>query len=321
MSSGVEVFTKVDPEDHMTFGKTILMTLNERGAVRVLGPDAAKFLQGLLTNDVDQVQIGFATFAGLLSPQGKVLFECQVAPVEHGFVLEVARSMAGDLARRLSMYKLRANVEIEDASEMSFVSVMWEPGISDSGPSTKKHASSGYGFVDARHSELGRRMVWVHTIPGTLDFPHVSLFPGTSGQNLTYHAHRISLGVPECGKDYLPGELFPHEAMFDQLNGVSFTKGCYVGQEIVARMQHRGTARSRFLMVAAGGPLPEQGTEVLAADRPIGQMGSSVGGNGLALIRLDRLGDAYKESKPITVGGVPITLAKPPYATFEVPTP
>jgi len=318
MSSGGEVYTKVYPEDHIS----IMMDLKERRAVRVLGPDAAKFLQGLLTNDVDQVQIGCATFAGLLSPQGKVLFECQVAPVKHGFVLDVARSMAGDLARRLSMYKLRANVEIDDASEVSSVGVIWVPGIADSGPRPAKHSEGMCtSFVDARHSELGVRIVWANTIPGLPDLPIPPLSPGTSSQCPTYHAHRIALGVPEGGKDYLFGELFPHEAMFDQLNGVSFTKGCYVGQEIVTRMQHRGTARSRFLMVAAEGPLPERGTEVLADDKPIGAMGSSVGPNGLALIRLDRLADAYKESRPITTGGAPITLTKPPYASFEVPTP
>jgi tRNA-modifying protein YgfZ len=314
MSSGGKVYTAVFPEDDIT----ISMTLHERGAVRVLGPDATKFLQGLLTNDVDQVQVGAATFAGLLSPQGKVLFECQVAAVENGFVLDVARSIAGDLARRLSLYKLRSNVEIADASEASTVVLMWQPGASDYDPGPVKHsAAMATRYVDPRHAELGVRIVW-GAMPG-MPFPLQP--PRTSGHGSTYHAHRIALGVPEGGKDYLFGELFPHEAMFDQLNGVSFTKGCYVGQEIVARMQHRGTARSRFLMVAAAGPLPVRGTEVLAGDKPIGQMGSSVGTNGLALIRLDRLGDAYKEGKPITTGGLAITLTKPPYATFEVPTP
>jgi len=315
MSSGGEVYTKVYPEDHIT----ISMTLHERGAVRVLGPDAAKFLQGLLTNDVDQVQIGAATFAGLLSPQGKVLFECQVAPVENGFILDVARSIAGDLTRRLSVYRLRANVEIEDASEASTVVLMWEPGLSEYVPGPLKHSASiATRYVDARHSELGARVVWGAAMPGP---PHYFKQPRTSSQGPTYHAHRISLGVPEGGKDYAFGELFPHEAMFDQLNGVSFTKGCYVGQEIVARMQHRGTARSRFLIVDADAPLPPMGTPVLVGDKPLGQMGSNAGTQGLALIRLDRLADAYTAGSAITTGGVPIRLTKPTYATFEVPSP
>jgi len=136
----------------------------------------------------------------------------------------------------------------------------------------------------------------------------------------TYDAHRISLGVPEGGKDYAFGELFPHEAMFDQLNGVSFSKGCYVGQEVVSRMQHRGTARSRFLIVTGNGPLPPRGAEVNAGAALLGQMGSSIGAQGLALIRLDRLAEAYAAGQAVVAAGVRLTLGKPPHATFAVPS-
>ncbi len=274
--------------------------LDDRAAVRVGGADAGTFLQGLITNDLDVKQ--GSIFAGLLSPQGKVLFEFVIVQPDEGFLLDVAASAADDLVKRLTLYKLRAKIEIELAREWKVFSQ------SSSLAELPDSASGGMMFTDPRLHDLGRR---AHLPDPKMSVPAM----------LDYDAHRISLGVPEGGKDYLFGELFPHEAMFDQLHGVSFTKGCYVGQEIVARMQHRGTARSRFLMVAAAGPLPERGTPVLAGDKPIGEMGSSVGGNGLALIRLDRLGDAYKEGRTITTGGVPITLTKPPYATFEVPTP
>jgi folate-binding protein YgfZ len=133
--------------------------------------------------------------------------------------------------------------------------------------------------------------------------------------------HRIGLGIPECGKDYVPGEVFPHEAMLDRLNGVSFAKGCYVGQEIVSRMEHRGTARSRFLMVSGSGPLPPRGTEIATDETPIGTMGSSVGERGLALVRLDRLTDALQAGKPVKAGGVTLTFAKPAYATLAIDLP
>ena len=248
--------------------------LEDRAVVCVSGSDAGTFLQGLITNDMGLLDSQPAIFAGLLSPQGKVLFEFLISREKDGFWLAVADLVALDLIKRLTMYKLRAKVDIAQVVE-----ILRLDGSSD---------------------------------------PRVA---GLEHDPANYHAHRISLGVPEGGKDYAFGELFPHEAMFDQLNGVSFTKGCYVGQEIVSRMQHRGTARSRFLIADAEAELPPMGTPVLAADKPLGQLGSNAGKQGLALIRLDRLADAYAAKAPITTAGIPVRLTKPGYATFEVPTP
>jgi tRNA-modifying protein YgfZ len=252
--------------------------LDDRAVVRVAGPDARTFLQGLITNDMALLDTRPAMFAGLLSPQGKVLFEFFAVRVDDGVLLDVARGAAGDLARRLAMYKLRANVEIGEAT------------------------GAGVTFTDPRAADLGARI---------------------TGQapDAAFEQRRIALGVPEGGKDYAFGTLFPHEAMFDQFNGVSFGKGCYVGQEIVSRMQHRGTARSRFLLVDAQAPLPPMGTPVMAGDKPLGEMGSNADKQGLALIRLDRLSDAYAAKSLLTTGDVPIRLSKPAYATFEVPAP
>ncbi len=292
----------------------------DRAVVSVTGADAETFLQGIVTNDLAPLQAERAMFAGLLSPQGKVLFDFLLLKTSGGYWIDIAKSVADDLTKRLVMYKLRAKVDIALLSDHLVYAVwpradfdVYVNGIAKQAKDAKLHA-----YIDPRNVLLGGR--WI-TRGAAKQGERKSFKDAARLSLIDYDAHRISLGVPEGGKDYLFGELFPHEAMFDQLNGVSFTKGCYVGQEIVARMQHRGTARSRFLMVAAAGPLPERGTEVLAGDKPIGQMGSSVGPSGLALIRLDRLGDAYNESKPITVGGVAVTLAKPPFATFQVPEP
>ena len=273
----------------------------DRAVIQIDGPDATAFLQGLVTSDVALLKSQPAQLAGLLSPQGKVLFEFLIARSESGYLLDVAEAGAAGLIQRLKMYRLRSKVEIESAPRWS-IFALWRPTVV-----LPQSGSGGMIFTDPRLHELGRRALLPDTIVGASQF--------------NYDAHRISLGIPEGGKDYAFGTLFPHEAMFDQLNGVSFSKGCYVGQEIVARMQHRGTARSRFLMVTGDGPLPPMGTVVTAGAVPLGAMGSSMGTQGLALIRLDRLADAYAVKSPVTAGGVALTLAKPPYATFEAPTP
>ena len=247
--------------------------LNDRAVVHVGGADAGAFLQGLITNDMALLDKQPAIYAGLLSPQGKMLFDFVICKSDGGFLLATARAAEADLVKRLAMYKLRAKVEIVASSAQA-----WPDGAAD---------------------------------------PRL---PGLEREVVDSDAHRISLGVPEPPKDYAFGELFPHEAMFDQLGGVSFTKGCYVGQEIVARMQHRGTARSRFLIADADAPLPPVGTPVLAGDRPLGQMGSHAGNQGLVLVRLDRLADAYAAKAPVTTDGIAISLTKPAYVTFEVPT-
>lgn len=259
----------------MTNADAEMEAKSDRTMLSVGGQDAQPFLQGLISNDMGLLAGRSALFAGLLTPQGKVQFEFFVVKDASGFVLDVTSSQADDLAKKLTMYRLRSKVAIE-------------PG------------KAVIAFADPRLAELGERRTGV-SAPG-------------------YDAHRIALGVPEGGKDYAFGELFPHEAMFDQLNGVSFTKGCYVGQEIVSRMQHRGTARSRFLIADADAPLPAMGTPVLAGAVPIGTMGSSVGNQGLALVRFDRLADAYAAKAPVMAAGVPLRLAKPAYARFEVPT-
>ena len=289
----------------------------DRGFVRVTGADAGKFLQGLITNDISSLGFGEAAFAGLLSPQGKVLFEFLVAPIADGFLLDVSLRVASDLTKRLAMYKLRSDVNVVDVSAKHAMSQTLIAGT-PTGP--MRPASSLYlaNYLDPRHANFVNRTVWAHS-PEDMGWQNIPAIEDGFSASAEIEQRRIALGIPEGGKDYAFGEIFPHEAMFDQLNGISFTKGCYVGQEIVSRMQHRGTARSRFLIVNGTAPLPPMGTEVLAATTPLGAIGSSAGSQGLALIRLDRLADAYKAGHPVTIGGVPVTVAKPPFATFAVP--
>lgn len=286
--------------------KAKVALLPDRGVVRVTGPDAAKLLQGLVTSDMELLDTQPALFAALLSPQGKILFDFLVVRTAGGdFHLETARDRASDLANRLKVYKLRADASIEDASPAFTVTALW-----DGEPARE---TRDVWFSDPRLPMLGFR---AH-VSLTLDWA-----PGESGAEPApaeaYHTYRISLGVPEGGKDYAFGDTFPHEALLDQLHGVSFEKGCFVGQEVVSRMEHRGTARKRFVRVTSDDPLPPPGTEVRAGAAAIGRLGSNAGNQGLALLRLDRLAEMTGKGEFIEAAGVRLKAEPPRFATFAL---
>ncbi len=143
--------------------------------------------------------------------------------------------------------------------------------------------------------------------------------PPASGERADWDRLRIAAAVAESGTDYGLGEAFPHDVLLDQLGGVGFRKGCYVGQEVVSRMQHRGTARRRLLIAAGAAPLPPAGTEIAAGGRVLGQLGTVAGSDGLAIVRLDRVKDALDAGLPIAAGGVPVALSIPEWASFGFP--
>ncbi|MDJ1157760.1 folate-binding protein [Chelatococcus sp. SYSU_G07232] len=283
--------------------------LADRGVVKVAGDDARHFLHNLVTSDVARLDAGAARLAALLSPQGKILFDFLVvaAPESHGggFLLDAPLPLVGDLVKRLNFYKLRAKVIVEDLSEVLAVAAFWDmPGTPGD--------DFGLVFADPRLSALGQRAIGERMRIEAL---------GTEAGPL-YHARRIALGVPEGGKDFAYGDAFPHEALMDALGGVDFGKGCYVGQEVVSRMQHRGTARTRILpVVFRDGFVCEDGAEVLAGAKPAGHVGSTANGRALAMLRLDRLADAFAAGEAITAGGLALIVEKPAFAQFEVPAP
>jgi folate-binding protein YgfZ len=282
--------------------------LPDRGVVSITGEDARKYLQGVISNDINLIDKQPALHAGMLSPQGKILFDFFVVKTPEGFVLETARSKAPELAERLKMYRLRSKVEVEDASPNFTVAAIW------GGP----YAPRGEGkpplwFADPRRPELGYREL------ATLDSDWA--LGGEDCDSATqeeYHAYRISLGVPEGGRDYAFGDTFVHEALFDQLNGVSFKKGCYVGQEIVARMQNRGTARRRVVPIIADGELPPSGAAITAAGVEIGTLGSTAGNRGLAPVRIDRAAEFKEKGEALHAGDVEVRIELPSWATFSL---
>ncbi|MEE8633550.1 MAG: folate-binding protein [Methyloceanibacter sp.] len=276
--------------------------LSDRSVLRLGGADAHKLLQGVITNDLDKAQDGAAIHAGLLSPQGKILFDFFVVADGDGFLIEIAKSEAAALLKRLGFYRLRAEVEMKEEPSFHVVAA-W------GGEPTQP--TSAIAFADPRLPELGLRVL----LPTN---EAVAGLDCTEATEADYQSLRIRLGVPEGGRDYSFGEAFPHDALFDELNGVDFKKGCFVGQEVVSRMQHRGTARKRVLPVTGDGPL-QTGASVEGGGLPIGPIGSVDGTSGLALLRLDRVEEALGRDAPLMAGDIKITVRRPDFAQFKIP--
>ncbi len=268
--------------------------LRDRGVISVSGEDARKLLQGIITNDMDRLDTQPAMLAGLLSPQGKVLFDFFVVKVDGGYLLDVDTDLVESLVKRLVMYRLRAKASIEDLSGDRAVAACWPRG--DGFSITPK----AIVFPDPRSSELGSRCIF-----HSRDLERGLVRDGAETVTaMRYLAHRIALGIPEGGKDYDFGDAFPHEANFDLLHGVDFEKGCYVGQEIVSRMQHRATVRKRIVCVSGTTDLPSSRAGIRAGEAVIGKLGSVAGARGLAMLRLDRAIEAVDKGEPITADGI-----------------
>jgi hypothetical protein len=261
------------------------MRLDDRAVIALSGPEARGFLQGLVTNDLDQLAPGRALYAALLTPQGKILFDFLIAEGDGAVLLDVAAAARDALLKRLKMYRLRAKVDIEARDQLAVLL-----GLDD------VHAVQGVTFADPRNPALGHR-----TLGARAEMP-------AAATEAAYHAHRLDLGIPESA-DFGTDKMFALDAGLDELHAVSFTKGCYVGQELTARMKHRGTARKRLLTITAATDLPPSGTPLKAGAREIGEIASTYGTRGFALVRLDRLDEAGAAA--IDAGGVTVGVIKP----------
>src|SRR5689334_15325591 len=276
--------------------------LPDRGVVKVSGEDARNFLSGLVTTDVAQLAPGIARFGALLTPQGKIVVDFLIteAPSGHGggFLLDCPRALAQTLTDKLRFYKLRAKVSVENLSDGLGVIAAWDGEAS---------MQPDLAFADPRQPSLGLRILAPEQLaPAIAEQIGADLVDASA-----YEAHRIACGVPRGGLDFIYGDAFPHETNMDRLHGVDFDKGCYVGQEVVSRMQHRGTARTRIVRIALDGLSPEAGTTILAGDKNVGTMGSTAGELGLALVRVDRVADALEAGLALSAGGLSLRLADP----------
>lgn len=245
----------------------------DRAVISIRGEVALAFLHNLLTCDVVQLDIGQAAYGALLSPQGKIQHDVFVFNAGEAVLIDCALEQRAALVQKLMLYKLRAKLEILPRDDL-------EVAVGDE------------GYVDPRHADMGHRF-----------FAAKGSFKITKG----YDAQRIALGLADSVLDMGSNILFPHEANFDQIGAVSFSKGCYVGQEVVSRMQHRGTARSRIFPIRCEPTSPPKSTSIMSGDKIIGEVLSSVGTHALALIRTDRLAEAVL---PLHAGDIYIQVKK-----------
>jgi hypothetical protein len=272
------------------------LILPDRSLIRVEGADAQHFLQNLITTNIDAIAPGEAWPAALLTPQGKILFDFLISKSgETGYDCDIRADQAADFIRRLTLYKLRASVEFNLLEDQPVIAA-WD-----------EDAPQG-ALRDRRFPEEAH--VW--RLYGNEAMP--------DGKPADWNAVRIAHGVAESGSDFALSDVFPHDVLMDRNGGVDFRKGCYVGQEVVSRMQHRGTARRRVVTLTAQTDLPartrnENGNEdelsIMAGGKPVGSIGSTAGGSALAIVRTDRVADALSQGTPLTVGDAQVTLSLP----------
>ncbi|MBR1153465.1 folate-binding protein YgfZ [Bradyrhizobium sp. JYMT SZCCT0428] len=276
--------------------------LTDRGVVKVSGEDARNFLNGLVTTDVTLLQPGLGRFGALLTPQGKITADFLITEASSGhgggFLIDLPRPLAKGLADKLSFYKLRAKVAVENLSDSLGVLAVW-----DGEPAMKPDLA----FADPRNETLGWRIL----VPEDLKQKVADLIGAELVDEAAYEVRRVAAGVPRGGLDFMYSDAFPHETNMDRLHGIDFDKGCYVGQEVVSRMQHRGTARTRAVRITLEDFSPEAGIPVVAGDKPVGTMGSTAGGHGIALLRTDRVADALDAGLTLSAGGLAIRLTDP----------
>ncbi|MGL4487914.1 MAG: YgfZ/GcvT domain-containing protein [Rhizobiaceae bacterium] len=275
------------------------VTLDNRSEIAIDGEEAEHFLHNLVTTDITSLPAAELRPGALLTAQGKILFGFLIARSGAGFVVEVDNRDAADFAKRLKFFRLRAKVNIGDAQPVA-LQVVWNEPKPD-----------GTFVRDARFVGVD---VWRGLARQTIDHVASEL---SDTENAAWAVLRIEHGVAQPYSDFDYGDVFPHDINLDQTAGLSFSKGCYVGQEVVSRMHHRGTARWR-LMVAKGVGL-EQSAPIVAAGKPVGTLGTVAGQTGLALVRLDRAKDAIDQGLPIEANGKVITLSFPAGVTYDWP--
>lgn len=302
----------------MTQSTPVYALLEERGLLAVSGAEARPFLQALISNDVDKVTPERAIYAALLTPQGKFLHDFFVAEVEGRLVLDCEGARLADLERRLTMYRLRAEVTIEDMSgEWRVAALIGEAALAALGlmPEPGRAMSlsgGGVAFTDPRLATIGGRAI----LPGdgaAAALEGLGLAPREAAD---YDRARLAAGLPDGSRDMIVEKSTLLESGFDELRGVDFDKGCYVGQEITARVKYRGLVRKRLMPVAIEGPLPAPGTPIMAGEREAGELRSGRDGAAIALLRLDAIEQADQAGTALTAGEARVSPLKPDWAEF-----
>jgi len=267
----------------------MICKLENRGVFTISGADSRSFLQGLISNDIEKVSESRTIYATFLTPQGKYLFDFFISQSGDDLLVDCEKNRLADFIKRLRLYKLRAAVELTDRSNDFDVFACWGANVAkDAGltfePGAAKPLSGGTLSVDPRLADAGLRVV----LPvGTSAIDGLSATPADLKQ---YDAHRLALGLPDSGRDLIVDKSILLECGIDELNGIDWNKGCYMGQEVTARSKYRGLVKKRLVPVNIDGPTPPAGSFIMAGDKQAGEMRSGTDGKGLALMRLDYLG-------------------------------
>jgi len=291
--------------------------LSDRTILRLSGAETRSFLQGLITSDIDKLSSTNSLYAGLLTPQGKILFDFFLVCHGDDVWLDCAVSASAELKKRLTFYKLRAAVDIEDMGDALGVAAIWQAkapfGLESAASATT--LVGGTAFMDPRFAKAGARLIAPMDQITALMEEHGYAPAGEED----YHAHRIALGLADSVMDIGSGEHFPHECNFDQIDGVDFKKGCYVGQEVVSRTEHRGTARKRLVPLLFEVDAPAPGTDIAGNGKTIGTISSTAGKRALGLVRLDRAQTVLEADATLSAEDHTVRLVKPDWAGFDVP--
>ncbi|AKK20316.1 folate-binding protein YgfZ [Candidatus Liberibacter africanus] len=259
--------------------------LSERSFVKVSGNSSVSFLQGIITADITSLPLKISRGSALLTPQGKILFYFLISKVEENvFMLETDMNQCDSLMERLLFYKLRSNVTIETQSTDG-VTLFWN----------QEHNSNNLSFVDERFSIAN---VLLHRTLGHNN--------NATSDIKTYNELRITYGIVDPDTDFLSSTIFPHDASMDLIKGISFTKGCYIGQEVVSRMQHRNIIRRRPTIITGSDALPPRGSSLIADNIKIGTLGVVVGKKALAIARIDKINNAMVKSMELTINGIKV---------------
>ncbi len=278
--------------------------LDDRGVILAEGADTENFLQGLVTNDIGRLGADNALYAALLTPQGKYLHDFFLLRLDQAIAIDCERARIGDLMRRLTMYRLRAKVSLEDASDRYAVIAIFGDGT--------PRLETASVYADPRLDALGWRAIMPRN-DVDVELANANM---TRGEAVDYEQLRLGLGVPDGSRDILVEKSFLLEANFEELNGVDFDKGCYVGQENTTRQKRRGVVRKRLMRVDIDGAPPPPDTEITLADRPAGTMRSSGCGTGIALLRLEHVARAEASGEPLRAGDARLTPVKAVWARY-----
>ncbi|MFT4347207.1 YgfZ/GcvT domain-containing protein [Bartonella ancashensis] len=278
--------------------KQNIIFLKNRKIIKITGEDATDFLQSLITTDVKMIEAQKLLPGALLSPQGKVTADFLIGKIDQGYIIDIAESLADAFQRRLLMYKLQKKIDITKPLQ-EVITISWQTEISP--------YDFNLVFFDNRFPEKEKIVrIYGYTPP---------LIPEHDND---WHKIRIRYAITESSQDYEIGKVFPHDINYDQIDGVSFNKGCYIGQEIVSRMHHRRTARRRILIVKGQNLLMPR-ADIKAGNKVLGQLGTCVENEALVLMRIDHVKDAMTQEIPLTVNNHPVTVSIPENVNFSFP--